>query len=86
MVCLCGSVFIRARNHHGLPGCSTDWQGKLSLSPFLGIHGHSLLSLFNLSLSLPPCDVIQTVKVCYLVMGTSVSLLVLYNILLVIHQ
>ena len=52
-------------------GHSTD--GMVSLSPFLGIHIYSLLSLFNTSLLIPSCDIIK--QAFCLVVGKPVSLL-----------
>ena len=72
------SLFINEGEHPDQAGCSTDWQGKtLTFSLFLGRCRHSLLSFFNLSLPLPPCDITKKGKVWCLVVGKSVHLLVI---------
>ena len=55
----------------------TSGRNSHFLSPFLSIYSHSLLSLLNSSLPLPPCVIMKTGKICCLVVGKSMYLLVI---------
>ena len=42
------SLSVNTGDHPDQAGCSPDWQGNITLSPFLGICSHLLLSFLSL--------------------------------------